>query len=479
MARVEDMGLKSAVAGDTGRWPKLKLEPVPQKLWDETRAAVLWSVPSFSDIWYSLMVDRDGQQAWFTDKVETAATDDKFIYVNPNWFFKILLTNRIFVSCHEIMHAMFGHCGLFHMLEKQGYIRYSDGVTLPVDLQILNYAADYVINDQLIKAKIGEMPEGGLHWPDFISGDMGILDAYRKLWEREQRNKRRSRPKPGQGQPGQPGSQPTPPGQQPGEGDAPSPDIMRSTDDKRNDKGAGTGKPFDQHLRPGTGRGRPVEEAISERNESQWANTIAAAMASGELRGDMPSNLVRLFKARLEPKANWQDVYFAAVTRRVGNDRYSWEQLNPELIWRGIGAPGRMSYGCNLLIVAADSSGSITQKTLDVFLSESRGILETVRPRHIIFVQCDAMVHEWTEIDDVDDLMGKIKGGGGTDFRPVFKRIEKEGLEPDLLVYLTDMEGTFPSKAPNYPVVWGSILADKVAPFGEIVYIPQQSDSGE
>jgi hypothetical protein len=355
----------------------------------------------------------------------------------------------------------------------------------------MNYAADYVINDILVKGKIGQMPKGGLHWPDFITGDESMLDAYRKLIEREKRNKRgRAKPKPG-GQPGQPGGRPgqqpaQPGGQQPGQptdqpgdddDDEASDDVKRTTQAGR-DQGAGSGKAFDRHMKPGTGRGKPVNEAMGERNEQQWANTIAAAIASGELRGDMPDSLVRLFKGRLEPKAKWEDVYFAAVTRRVGNDRYSWEQLNPELIWRGIGAPGRMSFGCNLLVVAADSSGSITQQTLDVFLSESRGILESIKPRRVIFVQCDAMIHEWTEIDDIDDLRGEIKGGGGTAFEPVFDRIEKEGIEPDLLVYLTDMEGSFPRQAPNYPVVWGSILPNKTAPFGEIVYIPQQH-SGE
>jgi predicted metal-dependent peptidase len=164
----------------------------------------------------------------------------------------------------------------------------------------------------------------------------------------------------------------------------------------------------------------------------------------------------------------------------VGNDRYSWEQLNPQLIYRGIGAPGRVTYGCNLLVVAADSSGSITQHTLDVFLSESRAILEVIRPRRIIFTQCDAAVHEWTEIDDIDDLRGEVKGGGGTDFRPVFDRMKQEGEEPDVLVYLTDGYGAFPDQAPNYPVVWGSIaLGPEGYPFGEVVVVPPQHEGGE
>lgn len=471
MPRVEDMGLKSDVVGDVARWPKLKLSSVHQKLWDETRAAMLWAVPSFSDIWLAMMVDRDGQSAWFTDQTPTAATDDKFLYANPNWYFQLSLDERIFVSCHEIMHAMFGHCGIFHMVIKQGFIRYSDGVSLPVIAEMLNIAADYVINAQLVEAKIGKMPEDGLYWPEFIPATMGFLDAYRKLYERMKQNQRQQQrmgmPKPSQGQ-----------GQ--GQGQPPvDPDLQRTSDQRGKDQGAGSGKQLDQHLKPGQGRGKTPNEAMSERNEQQWANAVTAAMESGKLRGDMPAELIRTFMGKLTPKANWQDVFFAAVTRRVGNDRYSWEQLNQQYIYYGVGAPGRVSYGCNLLVIAADTSGSITQKTLDVFLSESRGVLEAIRPRRIIFMQCDARVHEYTEIDDVDDLKGKIRGGGGTDFRPVFKRIEDEGEEPDLLVYMTDMDGTFPKRAPNYPVVWGSISPNRKGPFGDVVFVPQQHTDEE
>jgi ribosomal 50S subunit-recycling heat shock protein len=66
-------------------------------------------------------------------------------------------------------------------------------------------------------------------------------------------------------------------------------------------------------------------------------------------------------------------------------------------------------------------------------------------------------------------------GGGGTSFIPVFNWVDEQRLTPDALVYLTDMKGSFPQHAPSYPVIWGSILKDKKAPFGEIVDIPKQA----
>jgi predicted metal-dependent peptidase len=65
------------------------------------------------------------------------------------------------------------------------------------------------------------------------------------------------------------------------------------------------------------------------------------------------------------------------------------------------------------------------------------------------------------------------KGGGGTDFRPFFEKLnECEDRElPQLAIYLTDGYGTFP-KQPDYPVLWvvnvGG-LPSKQIPCGEVI----------
>lgn len=51
-----------------------------------------------------------------------------------------------------------------------------------------------------------------------------------------------------------------------------------------------------------------------------------------------------------------------------------------------------------------------------------------------------------------------VFGFGGTSFRPVFDRIERlrkeENLEPDCLIYLTDGDGEYPEKQPEYPIIF-------------------------
>ncbi len=77
---------------------------------------------------------------------------------------------------------------------------------------------------------------------------------------------------------------------------------------------------------------------------------------------------------------------------------------------------------------------------------------------HII--QCDAKIQEHFKIttqDEFDEYLKtmKIKGLGGTDFRPVFEFTqklidEKEFTNLKGLIYFTDGYGDFPAKKPNF-----------------------------
>src|SRR5580765_5908915 len=98
---------------------------------------------------------------------------------------------------------------------------------------------------------------------------------------------------------------------------------------------------------------------------------IQAAMESAKARGQLPANLERLFTKKLQPKADWRDLFMLAVSKKIGNDRYTWDFLDPQLAYRNIGCPGRARYGCELVVVVVDTSGSINQPTFDVFMAEA------------------------------------------------------------------------------------------------------------
>ena len=93
---------------------------------------------------------------------------------------------------------------------------------------------------------------------------------------------------------------------------------------------------------------------------------------------------------------------------------------------------------------------------------------------HVIILQCDAKVQEETIIHNREELQSyikdfTIKGYGGTDFRPVFERIEEfrnAGTLPNLrgLLYFTDGFGEYPKNMPSYKTAFVMLENQKEIP---------------
>ena len=115
-------------------------------------------------------------------------------------------------------------------------------------------------------------------------------------------------------------------------------------------------------------------------------------------------------------------------------------------------------------VIAIDTSGSVQGKTVQTFLQKTYNILKQQESFfskvNIHIIQCDAAVQEDAKItttDEFDEYLKtlELRGFGGTDFRPVFRYVNKmiENREfEDLrgLIYFTDGCGTYPEKQPPY-----------------------------
>jgi len=418
---------------------RVGLTPQEERAWLETRTAMQWSTPCFTSLLYSMMSDDQDRHAFFTEdkRVPVAATDDRRMFINPKTFFddkKYNLLNRMFIGAHEILHAALNHCGQLHMHKARGYVQYPDGSRLPYDGDAMNIAQDFVINALLVESDIGALPDGALYDLKLAKPTDSVIDAYRKVYKEMEKGKGKGGEDPGKGR-------------------------------------------FDNHLEPGTGDGESPQEAADKRDEGAWGQAIAIAAQAARVQGKLPAGLDRFFKELLEPKVDWREKLRTVVSRSLGSSATSWSTLDPQLVVRKIGAPGRVGFGAGRIIVGVDTSGSITQGMMDQFMGEVAGIMDDARPRELWLMQCDAEVQELSRCDDSSDLkVKKIKGGGGTDFRPVFDRIAEEfDNECDFLIYLTDGYGSFPQAAPSYPVIWGNISTGgyrPTYPFGEVVDLP-------
>lgn len=404
-----------------------ELDARQRRDWSDTRFALTVVCPGFSSIFYEMLNNSGGDYiALFTRDVDTLATDSVNIMINPDFFFGFGLKERLFMLAHEILHPVFNHIIQGYQLAKTGYIQYPDGAKLAYTPRLGNIAMDYCINAVLVNAAIGELPvmkEGSPYYDTNIATHQSKWpDVYRKLY---QENKR-----------------------------------------------GGGGVSFDKHLEPGVSKGQDPAQAAAEHNQAKWDNAIAnAAAIEAKKMGSEESLLARMFNAMLTPKVSWDDKIVGLLARKTGSGGYNFRRMDRRMIVRDIYIPERSGHGTDTVICAFDISGSMLSWIGENF-AELYGIISDTRPREVIVLWCDMHIQRVDYVNDVGDLDELMKfkpRSGGTDFRPVFKWIDDQDINPDALVYLTDGEGRFPSHAPEYPVIWGSTIKHQNYPFGDVV----------
>lgn len=216
--------------------------------------------------------------------------------------------------------------------------------------------------------------------------------------------------------------------------------------------------------------GRPLSHKELAQVEQDWKVAISQAAQQAKMMGDLPAEVDRLVKKILEPVVNWKEVLRRFIEQSAKND-YTWKIPNKRYIHGNLYLPSLLSEELKPIAIAVDTSGSIGQEELDRFAAEITGILQDCKTSCTV-IYCDTEVQRTEEFNSDTPVKLNPKGGGGTDFRPIFQYIEKHGLGISCLIYLTDMEGEFPETVPNYPVLWAKIGDSKInPPFGEEVKI--------
>ena len=115
-------------------------------------------------------------------------------------------------------------------------------------------------------------------------------------------------------------------------------------------------------------------------------------------------------------------------------------------------------------VIAIDTSGSVSGDLVQKFIQKTYNILQSTESFfskiNVHIIQCDAEIQEDAKITsqkNFDRYLNnmKLRGLGGTDFRPVFEYVDglrekKEFQNLKGLIYFTDGYGTFPAKKPPY-----------------------------
>lgn len=115
-------------------------------------------------------------------------------------------------------------------------------------------------------------------------------------------------------------------------------------------------------------------------------------------------------------------------------------------------------------VIAIDTSGSTSGELVQRFMQKTYNILKSTESFftkiNLHIIQCDAVIQEDKKItcqEDFDEYLKtmRIRGFGGTDFRPVFEYVEKLRKNKEFqnlkgIIYFTDGYGAFPVKKPDF-----------------------------
>lgn len=215
------------------------------------------------------------------------------------------------------------------------------------------------------------------------------------------------------------------------------------------------------------------DETTRNQMEEDINVDILQAANTAKVMGKLPASLERLIDKVRESKMPWRRL-LARFFRSTAKADYSWMRPNRRFLASGIYLPSLHSDALGPLVIGVDTSGSVGGAELEAFFGVINGILKQTKPESVHVVYCDAAVGNVQKFTadqyplSIDKF--KPKGGGGTAFEPVFEYVEEKKLKPVALLYLTDMYGSFPEKAPKYPVLWCATSSIK-GPFGKTLEI--------
>jgi predicted metal-dependent peptidase len=344
---------------------------------------------------------------------KTMATNGKSIFFHPEFVAKIDDKELLGVLLHEINHCIYSHCDADRVGRR--------------DFETWNCAADFAINYE-IRAMGYTLPEPHLYDEEYK--DLTVEQIYKLL-----------------------------------EGNSIT--IILANGDKKCIHGYGGN--IDDLIKKLLDEHRITKDAADAIREK-----ILRAYEATRNQGNLPAGVERLIKEMRRAKVCWERQFHRYVGATIAHDDFSFIKPNKRYISHGLYMPTLHNPIIGNVAVAIDTSGSITPDDVAQFSGELRKISHLVD--EVTVMTCDAAVHEVVKVWKFGDFSKtlKMKGGGGTDFNPPFNKVRELKMRPELMIYLTDTFGTFPTKAPPYPVLWCSTVEESKAtkpPFGQTIYM--------
>ena len=323
----------------------------------------------------------------YTHDIPTAAMSGTGqMYMNPDWCAPLTVRQLMFLLAHEALHYMLCHALRLGTRDPKAW----------------NIAADKVINDTLIDAKVGDFIDGGVT----LNGARDM--ATEELYDEND------------------------------DGDGQGPGGI----------GNDVGSPVDDD-------GNALDDSQIGQLEAQAKIDAIQSAKAAKAVGKLPGSLERLVEQFVNVTTPWHDILERFMQSKI-KDGYSWNRPNRRFIARNIYIPGTdYTPSMGPLVIAVDTSGSLQASDIDVFNGHINRILETCSPEVVHVLYCDTQVQGADEYTP-DDFPVHIQatGGGGTSFKPVFEYIDDNNIDPECVAYLTDGYGDQNTFTTTHETVW-------------------------
>ncbi|MSP56253.1 MAG: hypothetical protein EXR69_11720 [Myxococcales bacterium] len=201
------------------------------------------------------------------------------------------------------------------------------------------------------------------------------------------------------------------------------------------------------------------------------ADRIRAAVEhwrQNDERGKLPGIVERYFGGA-RARVPWQTVFRSFVSQARSREEYDPRRPNRRWLEAGTVLPSRGGESMGLVVVALDTSGSMTGGQIASFIAEIRALSREVDDLRLVV--CDSVVQETLTLDQLGPWLAasKAKGGGGTSHVPVFEWVAQQRLDVEVFVGLTDLYTVFPTCRPAFPVLWVVPSEHGPAPFGRVL----------
>lgn len=189
---------------------------------------------------------------------------------------------------------------------------------------------------------------------------------------------------------------------------------------------------------------------------------------AGKDKGEIPNEISRAIDELINPKLPWNQILMRFLTDMVKDD-YTWSRPNRRFFPNHY-LPSQHSPTIGEVVVAIDTSGSVSLEELTEMLSEVECIRDTFKPEKLTIIDCDYKIHNEFKIKQHDNILDlKFTGDGGTSFQPVIDYCDERN--PEVLIYFTDLYADDVVPVGDYPVLWICTSDHSPASMGETIYI--------